>query len=278
RKAIELERQALEVAGELGAHDVRELGAGDVLVVTALGLRRGGEDRIGQLLGLEGRPRQLLAGDGAERLVLGPGRARDVAARDALDVDPLAVLDEHRTADERLVLAECPREAPHVGADQVVGDDLLGLAEPEIRDLGQHATLVRYRRRKHDVERGEPVARHDHELVRAGLVYVPDLAATEERRALHARLEEHAHSGSTPLSRSRHEDATSLATWVARPRYSSGRSRMRRSSGLNFLRYSRRSLSRVATSRSVRPPRSASIVSRRTASCESGWPYFARST
>src|SRR5207245_930546 len=232
----------------------------------------------GELLRFEEGPRERLAGDGAERLVLGPRGTRDVPACHALDVDPLAVLHEHRTARERAHLAKRLRKAPQVRRDDVVGDDLLGLPEPEARELREDFALVGDRRGQHDVERRKAIARDDDELVAAGLVHVADLPAPEEVRAADARLEKHAHSGRTPLRRSRQVDATSRATSAASPRYSSGRSRIRRSSGVNFLRYSRRSVSSVATSSSVRLPRSASRVSRRTASCPSGWPYFASRT
>src|SRR5438445_759452 len=86
------------------------------------------------------------------------------------------------------------------------------------------------------VERREPVARDDHQLVATCLVDIADLAAAEEGGAVDPRFEEDAHSGRMPLSRSRQADAISRATSGARPRYSSGRSRMRLSSGVNFTR------------------------------------------
>ena len=111
REPVEREREALEVAREVGPDEIGELRSGDVLIVAALGLGRRREDRLGKLLGFEKGGGELLAGDGPEGLVLGPGGAGDVAARDALDVDALAMRDEHRPAVQRLALAEGPREA-----------------------------------------------------------------------------------------------------------------------------------------------------------------------
>src|SRR5207247_3299349 len=120
REAVQLERQALEVAGEVGADQAGELRARDVLVVSALRLGRGREDRLGELLRFEEGPRERFAGDGTERLVLGPRGTRDVPACHALDVDPLAVLHEHGTAGERAHLAKRLRKAPQVRRDDVV--------------------------------------------------------------------------------------------------------------------------------------------------------------
>src|SRR4029079_8518396 len=240
--------------------------------------RRGGEDRVGKLLRLDERLRQLLARDRPGRLVLGPRGAGDVPASHALDVDAIAVLHEHGAAGERTRLLESFRKAADVGRDEVVRHDLLGLAEPEVRKLCPHAALVGYRRREDGVVRREPVARDDDELVAARFVNVAHLSTTEESCAVHSGFEKDAHSGRMPLSLTRHCEAMSRAISGASPWYSSGRSRIRRSSGVNFLRYSRRSVSCDATSRSERDPRSASRVKRRTASCASGWPYFASST
>src|SRR5438477_385957 len=231
-----------------------------------LGLRGRREDRLGELLRFDERLRKLLAGDRSERLVLSPGGTRDVPARHALDVDALAVLHEDGAAGDRLRVLEGSGETAKIGGDEVVRHDLLGLAEPEVRELGEHAALIRDRRGQNGVERREPIARDDDQLVAAGLVDIADLTATEEGGAVDPRFEEDAHSGRMPLRRSRQADAMSRATSGARPRYSSGRSRMRLSSGVNFTRYGRRSPSSVATSRSEREPRSASRVSRRTVS------------
>src|SRR5207302_989033 len=93
----------------------RELGAADVLVVARLGLRGRREDRLGELLRLDERLWKLLARDRAERFVFGPGGTGDVAAGDALDVDALAVLHEHRPPGERTRIAKRLWKAAGVG-------------------------------------------------------------------------------------------------------------------------------------------------------------------
>ena len=105
----------------------------------------------------------------SDSLVLLPARAGEVAADDALDRVHLEPLDPQRAAGDLV---------GDVGRDQVVGADVLGLAEPEDRHLGQHRALAGDRRRHHDVVGGDPVG-GDHQQVVPVLVHVPDLAAVE---------------------------------------------------------------------------------------------------
>ena len=65
----------------------------------------------------------------------------------------------------------------------MVRDRRLEVLEPELRDLREHASLVRDRRRQHHVECRKPVRRDD-EQVLADLVDVADLAAVQETNAL----------------------------------------------------------------------------------------------
>src|SRR5207253_8958165 len=191
---VERERESLEVPGELGADHARELRAADVLVVARLGLRGRREDRLGELLRLDERLWKLLARDRAERFVFGPGGTGDVAAGDALDVDALAVLHEHRPPGERTRIAKRLWKAAEVGRDEVIRHDLLGLAEPEVRELRQDAALVGYRRREDRVEGRQSIARDDDELVASGFVDISDLATAEEGGAVDPRFEKDAHS------------------------------------------------------------------------------------
>jgi hypothetical protein len=65
----------------------------------------------------------------------------------------------------------------------MVGDDVAGAPEPEVRDLGQHPALLRDRVRQHHVERRQPVGGHDQHQVAVDRVDVADLAAVEQLEA-----------------------------------------------------------------------------------------------
>ena len=143
----------------------------DVLVVVAdLGLGRGGEDRLRQLVGLEQVRRQLDPADRAAFLVFLPARAGEVAADDALDRVHLQPLHPHRPFGDLL---------GDVLGDEVVGDDVRGQPEPEDRHPVQHLALVGDRRRHHHVVGGDAVG-GDHQQVVVPLVDLADLAGGEE--------------------------------------------------------------------------------------------------
>src|SRR4029453_6133862 len=96
--------------------------------------------------------RQSFARDRSERLVLGPAGARDVSARDALDVDHLPPLYQDGATIELGHLAKYRRHLVDVRRDEVIRNDALGAVEPEARELGEDAGLVRDARREHDIE------------------------------------------------------------------------------------------------------------------------------
>jgi hypothetical protein len=106
--------------------------------------------------------------DRARRLVVLPARSGDVAAHDALD-------RQHPQ------LAHDQRPPAHFAGngvgrgDQVVGDDLLRLLEPENRQSGQHLALVGDRRGMDRVVGRDPVAR-DHQQLLVQRVHLTDLA------------------------------------------------------------------------------------------------------
>ena len=166
REAAQLLEQRA-VADDLGgAVEVHVL-----VVVADLGLGRGREDRLGQLLGLLQPVRQLDPADRAGGLVVLPARPGDVAAHDALHRHHLEPLDQHRAAAELL---------GHVRErDQVVRADLAGALEPEGRQPGEHLALVRDRRGMHDVVGGDPVGGDEQQAVFADGVDVPHLPAGE---------------------------------------------------------------------------------------------------
>src|ERR1019366_7412666 len=83
--AVEGQREVAEAARERTPRTMRHRLEGDVLVVPALGLRGGREDRLGQAVG-PGKPlRPAVPADRAGLAVVLPARAGEVAPRDALE-------------------------------------------------------------------------------------------------------------------------------------------------------------------------------------------------
>ena len=106
-----------------------------------VGLGRGGEDGLKQLLRLLEAAGQLDAADSARLVVFGPAGAAQhrVAADDALYVQPSRLVDEHGATDE--IARQLGVHTLDVGvvydAEEVVGDDVAGLLEPEGGELGE---------------------------------------------------------------------------------------------------------------------------------------------
>jgi hypothetical protein len=156
-----------------------------------LGLRRRGEDRLGQAIALPQAGWQRDAADGAVGAVLLPAGARQVAADHDLDRQHVRPAAEHHPAAQlrpaertRPAIGRRPEPAVgqvvRVGREQVVGNDAGRLDEPEAREAGQDAALVRDRRREHDVEGGQPVAGDEQEAVLPDREQVADLARADE--------------------------------------------------------------------------------------------------
>src|SRR6185312_11047091 len=92
RKAVELERDALDLVEQLASDELGSFVARDVLVVARLRLRRRREDRLRELLRFDEPFREAVAADLAGRLVVLPAGAGDVAAHDAFDREHLESL------------------------------------------------------------------------------------------------------------------------------------------------------------------------------------------
>ncbi len=152
RIAVERERDLRDLAHQALVSD--QLGGTldvDRLVVPLDGLRRGREDRLGQLLGLAQPRGQRDARRPPARLVVAssPSR-RDSRARRTRP----AASRSARTASAR------PRTAVGTPSERraVVRDDPRRLREPERRQAGQDAPLVGDLGRVDDVEGRDPVA------------------------------------------------------------------------------------------------------------------------
>ena len=72
--------------------------------------------------------------------------------------------------------------------EEVVGDHVRELLEPEIRHLGQDGSLGWDPRAEHAVVGGEAVGGHDEQAVVADGVDVPDLALVDALQPLQSRL------------------------------------------------------------------------------------------
>ncbi len=122
------------------------------------------------------------AEEAAGLLVLGPGGAGEVAAHDALDVEALGLLDDHRAPSQ----LRRQGEGQVVGggavgeADEVIGDDVARAVEPEGGHLGEDGALVRDAVGQDRVEGGDAVGRDHQEAAVAEVVGVAHLAAVEE--------------------------------------------------------------------------------------------------
>ena len=141
-----------------------------------LGLGGRREDGLGELGGIHQARGQLDAADGAVGLVLLKAAAGQVTADDALDREHLGLLHQHEATVQIVgVRLELLGQIGHVGADQMVVDDILHLVEPEQRKLRENTALVGDLAVQNVVERGDVVGR-DHQQLVAQVVDVADLA------------------------------------------------------------------------------------------------------
>ena len=170
--------------------------------MTLIGLGGGREDRLEQLLCLLQPFRQRDAADRARLMVLRPAGAPQhrVAADDALHVQPLRLAHDHRPPDQ--LPWQLRGHAFDVGvvhdADEVVGDDVTRLLEPESGELSENKPLIGDAGGQDDVEGGDAVGGDDEQLV-AQVVDVAHLAAGVERQ-LQGSLGEHG-GGHSPTLR-----------------------------------------------------------------------------
>ena len=166
-----VERDALlfQQRRQLSAERVRQLGARHRLVVALGRLRGRREARLGQLARFEQARRQRLAGQRTLTAILGPARARQVAAHHALDVEALAALDQHRPASQALALRLEARPGNRQGRRS--GSDW-ARCRPAARTRTPTASRgrspCRDRLAHHHVERRQPIGRDEQQLGRPG--------------------------------------------------------------------------------------------------------------
>ena len=130
-----------------------------------LRLRRGREHELGEPAAVHEAGSHRDAEHRAGRVVVDERGAGEVRAHDALGVDAVRALHDHRLLRDlrREVLQQ--RVFGQVAKlifvlrerDEVVRHDVARLVEPELRHERQDAALVRYGRGQHDVERGDAV-------------------------------------------------------------------------------------------------------------------------
>ena len=74
-----------------------------------------------------------------------------------------------------------PDDLIDVGGEQVVRHHRVQAREPERAHLGEHRALVRDRFEHHDIERTDPVARHEQQCRVIDLVDLSHLPAPQQR-------------------------------------------------------------------------------------------------
>src|SRR5690606_24771227 len=112
-------------------------------------------------------------------LVVLPARADEIAARHRFDQYRLEALHHNRTSGYLISLVR-RNDVLRVDTGRVVGQDVSELLQPEFGELGQDLPLAGYGIIKDDVESGDPVGRHDQQLVVADRVHVAYLAAPQQ--------------------------------------------------------------------------------------------------
>ena len=193
----------------LTADEIGRLQRGERQVVTAVGLRGGREDRLGQPLGLAQTRRHRVPEHRSGALVVGPRGTEEESARDALEAHRLRGLHQHRATGD--VGPGGLREVGGVRRHEVVRDDAGGLVEPERRQCGEHAALVGDEVVEHDVEHRDAVGRdHEHAVV-IDLVELADLAriVVRERDVTHGASSASTARAACATARSRSKQASS---------------------------------------------------------------------
>ena len=175
---VNAQREIAEMTGGLDADDVAHLVEGNVFVVPGGGLGRRREDGLGECVGLFQARGKRDAGDLASSLVFLPGGAGDVSADDALDGEHFGAMHQHGAAAKLVgVLANVCRVLVDVGGDQVVGNDVGEVVEPEQGNLAEHASLVRDAGGQDVVEGRDAVGGDEKQLLVADVVDVTHFAA-----------------------------------------------------------------------------------------------------
>lgn len=109
-------------------------------LLSSLSLGAGSEERFGELLRLLQALGNLDSVDGSLLLILRPGRSSDVSTNNGLNSEDFVLLDDHGASD-KLVL-ELGSGLGDLGAEKVVGADVLEKVEPELRETSQESSLV----------------------------------------------------------------------------------------------------------------------------------------
>ncbi len=162
-------------------------------MLAEVGLGRRRENRRSELVGLAQAGRQRDPADRAGRLVILPARTDDIAAHHRFHQDRLQALGDDRAAFDLIQLVRA-HHALGCYARHMIRHDMAELVEPEIGHLVQHHALARNRFIHHDVERRQPVAGDDQDLVVADCVVVAHFAASEQRKRLDGGLVEAVHN------------------------------------------------------------------------------------
>ncbi len=151
---------------------------GNVFIVSSGGLGRRREDGLGEGVGFLQAGRKLDARDLAGGFVFLPRGAGDVAAHDALDGEHFGALHEHGASAKLVgVFADLLRVLVDVGGNQVIGDDVSQVIEPEQGDLAEDASLVGDAGSQDVVEGRDAVSGDEQQLLVANGVNVTDFAA-----------------------------------------------------------------------------------------------------
>ncbi len=187
---VDFERQGFQAGDERRANKAAGLLLTDVDVVSALGLRRGREDRLWQPVGFAEAGGELDAAHAACLLVFLPPRSREVAAGDALHLHRIGAAHEHRPAAQGVgVWREGRGKFAHVGAEQVMRHEVTHALEPERRELREDLALVGDAGAEHVVERRDAIGRDDQQVV-ADFVHVANLAAAMQGESRERGFEE----------------------------------------------------------------------------------------
>ncbi len=127
------------------------------------------------------------ARDRAGRLVVEEARAREVAAHDELDRAACRACARACCARAGRRPASSPGMSSTRSESRWFGTMCSVSREPEGGDPGEHAPLVRDRRRQHDVERRDPVGGDQQQLAVARVVQLAHLARAEMGQLRHGR-------------------------------------------------------------------------------------------
>src|ERR1700683_3609218 len=114
-------------------------------------------------------------------LVFLPGGAGDVAAHHAFDRKHLCALDQHRASTQLVgVFANRGWVLVHLGGDQMVGDDVGKIIEPEQGKLAEDVPLLGNAGGQNVVEGGDAIGGDKKQLLVADAIHVAHLAAGVE--------------------------------------------------------------------------------------------------